>query len=141
MRSVVVDASAVLAWILPSQATLAASAMLEQANTLQFEAPAIFDWEVRNVLLKVDRRGALPSEGYEEALLFHTALDVQLHAPAIDMDELGVLARGSRLSLFDAAYFALALEKGWPLASRDDALLKAAADAGIECFDLRATTP
>lgn len=140
MRSVVVDASAALAWVLPSQATPAAGAMLDQANSLHFEAPAIFDWEVRNVLLKVERRGAIPPEEHDEALLFYAALNVQLHAPAIDMDELGALARANRLSLFDAAYLALAVEHGWPLASRDDALLKAAASAGIECFDLRATT-
>jgi len=141
VRSVVVDASAALAWILPSQATKASGLMLDQADGLRFESPAIFDWEVRNVLLKVERRRAFPSKAYDEALLFHASLKVQLHAPSIGMEELGALARANGLSLFDAAYLALALDHDWPLASRDEALLKAAADAGIECFDLRATTP
>ncbi len=114
--------------------------MLDQADALRFEAPAIFDWEVRNVLLKVERRRAFPSKEYDEALLFYASLNVQLHAPNIGMEELGALARENGISLFDAAYLALALDQDWPLASRDDALLRAAANVGIECFDLRATT-
>ena len=53
--------------------------------------------------------------------------------------DLASLARGLRLSLFDVSYFALALDQGWPLASRDETLLTVAAASDLECFDLRAT--
>ncbi|CAN5197381.1 hypothetical protein BH10PSE3_BH10PSE3_01030 [soil metagenome] len=104
-----------------------------------FEAPAIFEWEVYNVLVGMARRGLLSDEGYEKALAYYRSLDVQLHASVAQMEELASLARTVRLSLFDTSYFALALDRGWPLASRDDALLATAGEAGIECFDLRAT--
>lgn len=137
MSTVVLDASAALAWILPTQATPAAAALLDQSNDLIFEAPDIFAWEVRNVLLALDRRGVLAAGEYDEALAIYHDLVVRLSPPVFELDRLAVLARAARLSLFDAAYFALALDRGWPLASRDAALLSAARAAGVECFDLR----
>ncbi|MBU4435117.1 MAG: type II toxin-antitoxin system VapC family toxin [Alphaproteobacteria bacterium] len=126
-----------MAWILPTQATPAAAALLDQSNDLIFEAPDIFAWEVRNVLLALDRRGVLAAGEYDEALAIYHDLVVRLSPPVFELDRLAVLARAARLSLFDAAYFALALDRGWPLASRDAALLSAARAAGVECFDLR----
>lgn len=140
MRSVVLDASAALAWLLPSQVTNAASVFLDQSDTMIFEAPAVFEWEVYNVLVGMVRRGLLTDERYENALGDYRRLDVQLHRSVAAIEELASLACTVRLSLFDTSYFALALDRGWPLASRDDALLAAAGEAGIECFDLRATT-
>ncbi|WP_436030640.1 type II toxin-antitoxin system VapC family toxin [Caulobacter sp. LjRoot300] len=139
MRSIVLDASAALAWLLPSQATDAATAFLDQADAIVFEAPAIFEWEVCNVLVGMARRGLLPGERYERAFRNYRRLDVQLHAPAMEIEDLASLARALRLSLFDVSYFALALDQGWPLASRDETLLTVAAACDLECFDLRAT--
>ncbi|NGM50814.1 type II toxin-antitoxin system VapC family toxin [Caulobacter sp. 602-2] len=141
MRQVVLDASAALAWLLPTQATPAARTLLAESNALIFEAPSIFEWEVRNVLLTLARRGVLVDDEYEKAVATYEDLSVRFSEPAFGVEGLAILARHAKLSLFDAAYLALAAEHDWPLASRDDALLKAAADVGIECFDLRATTP
>lgn len=140
MRTVVLDASAALAWILPTQATPAAAALLDQSNTLVFEAPDIFAWEVRNVLLTMDRRGVLADGEYDEALAIYGDLVVRLSPPVFEMDRLAILARQARLSLFDASYLALALERDWALASRDEALLTVAKAAGVECYDLRMAT-
>ena len=139
MRSVVLDASAALAWLLPSQATESASAFLGQGDAMFFEAPAIFEWEVYNVLVGMVRRGLLADEEYQKALADYHRLDVRLHASA-RMEDLASLSRTLRLSLFDTAYFALALDQDWALASRDEALLTAATVSGVQCFDLRATT-
>jgi predicted nucleic acid-binding protein len=137
VRTVVLDASAALAWILPTQATPAAAALLDQSNTLIFEAPDIFAWEVRNVLLTMERRGVLADGEYDEAVAIYNDLMVRLSPPVFEMNRLAVLARETRLSLFDVSYFALALDRGWPLASRDEALLTIAIASGVECFDLR----
>jgi len=137
VRTVVLDASAALAWILPTQATPAAAALLDQSNTLIFEAPDIFAWEVRNVLLTMERRGVLADGEYDEAVAIYNDLMVRLSPPVFEMNRLAVLARETRLSLFDVSYFALALDRGWPLASRDEALLTIAVASGVECFDLR----
>ena len=137
MRTIVLDASAALAWILPRQATLAATALLKESNNLIFEAPDIFEWEVRNVLLTMDRRGVLLDDDYDVAMTIYDGLEMRLRPPVIEINQLAALARRTRLSLFDAAYLALALDQGRPLASRDEALLTIAAASGVECFDLR----
>ena len=137
MRTVVLDASAALAWILPTQATPAAAALLNQSATLIFEAPDIFAWEVRNVLLTLDQRGVLADGEYDEAQAIYDDLLVRLSPPVFEIKKLAVLARRARLSLFDASYLALALDRDWSLASRDDALLTVAKASGVDCFDLR----
>ena len=131
------DASAALAWILPTQATPGAAALLDQSSTLIFEAPDIFAWEVRNVLLTMDRRGVLADGEYDEALAIYDDLVVRLSPPVFEIKKLAVLARRARLSLFDASYLALALDRDWSLASRDEALLTVAKASGVDCFDLR----
>jgi predicted nucleic acid-binding protein len=47
------------------------------------------------------------------------------------------IATVAGVSLFDAAYLALAMERDAGLASRDSLLLAAATAAGIPVFDLR----
>jgi predicted nucleic acid-binding protein len=140
VRSVVVDASAALGWVLPSQSTPVALEFLETAGSMSFEAPEIFEWEVRNVLLMMERRGPLAGQRYDGALATYEELRVRLNPFTSEVGDLAVLARKVRLSLFDASYLALALERDWPLVSRDEALLTVAKMAGVECFDLRATT-
>jgi predicted nucleic acid-binding protein len=139
VRGVVLDASAALAWILPKQATPAAAALLKESNSLDFAAPDIFEWEVRNVLLTLDRRGVLQDGDYDLAVAIYDSLEVRLGPPVLEVDQLAALARRSRLSLFDASYLALALDRDWSLASRDEALLAVAKAQGVECFDLRET--
>jgi predicted nucleic acid-binding protein len=140
MTSVVLDASAALAWMLRSQATSAATAFLRDADAWTFEVPAIFSWEVFNVLVTLERRGSLSKTAYDEALAIYGRLDLRTNGAVIDMDNLVALARRTGLSLFDAAYLALALDQEWALASRDEALLAVAAKTGLRCFDLRSVT-
>ena len=116
---------------------MAAAALLNQSNDLVFEVPDIFEWEVRNVLLTMDRRGVLPDGDYEHVLAIYDDLIVRVSPQAFDINKLAVLARGARLSLFDASYLALALDRDLALVSRDEALLAVAKAAGVECFDLR----
>lgn len=126
--------------MLPSQTTPAATAFLRNEDARTFEVPGIFAWEVLNVLLTLERRGSLSEAAYNRALAIYERLNLRINNPATDMDNLVALARRTQLSLFDASYLALALDRGWPLASRDEALLTVAAAAGLDCFDLRATT-
>jgi predicted nucleic acid-binding protein len=54
-----------------------------------------------------------------------------------DLDRILGLARRTQIGFFDAVYLDLAVGEGAALASRDAALLGAAAMAGVEVFDLR----
>lgn len=139
MSPLVVDASAALAWILPSQRTQAADDLLAARHGHDFIAPAIFDWEVRNAILAFGRRPKTSPADYDEALAVLAGLEVNLSS-AYAQDELvglAMFAHAQRLSLFDAAYLGLALERNCALASRDGGLLKAADAAGVGCVDLR----
>ena len=136
MKTIVLDASTVLAWLLPSQATASADAFLLRADEFVFIAPHIFSWEVIHVL-------AVRSQG--QTFRLSAVLD-QLETLAIEMDDalsqsemrqLADVAMRSGLSLFDASYLALAIEHDAHLASRDGALLTAASAAGVDVFDLR----
>lgn len=139
MTSVVVDASAALAWMLTSQASAAADAFLLDVEAMNLVAPAIFEWEVRNVLLSLERRGLLSGRDYETALAILKDLDVESQAPleTAELAAFAAFARETRLSLFDASYLALSLELECRLATRDAGLLAAAREAGVTVIDLR----
>lgn len=137
--TVVVDASAALCWLLRSQATPAADAFLSRYGDELLVAPHIFQWEVGNVLLSLERRRILIEQDYEKAIRSFADLAIET-VPPLNDDEvarLSEVARVARLSLFDACYLQLALEGGFGLASRDADLMSAAKAVGIQCFDLR----
>lgn len=138
MSEIVIDASAALAFILPSQATGAAMEFLTRHETDAFIAPYVFAWEVSNVLVKHRQRGLLSPDAYDQAFRDLAELDINLGA-ALTSDEvetLGLLALGERIRLFDAAYLALAIERRAALASRDDRLLDLARRS-VPSLDLR----
>jgi predicted nucleic acid-binding protein len=139
VTDVVVDASAALGWILRSQATASGAAFLERGDGYRLFAPSVFSWETRNVLLSLDRRGVIASIDYAPALRALDDLQISF-APPLEEDEvqeLTTMARRVGLSLFDTAYFTMALDRSMALASRDGGLLRIAAASVIECFDLR----
>ncbi len=137
MTAVVIDASAVLAWLLKSQRTARSQAFLITEAARDFRAPYILLWEVRNVLIAQVRRGLLGPEEHALALALLDQFEIDIASAPSDADLviLAELARSAGLSLFDASYLQLALDLNCPLASRDAALLKATADAGLPCFD------
>lgn len=138
MTDFVVDASAVLSWIVPTQATEAAVAFLAARDTQRFLAPYIMDWEIGNVLLTLLRRGALAPRDFGRARQEVITLSIEAQPPlaAETLDDLLVVSFESRLSLFDMSYLNLAVEEGAALVSRDRQLLEAAARRGVECINL-----
>lgn len=139
MTSVVVDASAALAWLLKSQSTQPAFAFLAASDDKTFLAPAILPWEVHNALLSVERRGLMSRREHDRALAFLDALSLEIEdqISARDVRAQMDFARSAGLSLFDSAYLSLSLVRGCALASKDGGLLRAARSAGVTCHDLR----
>ena len=135
MSLVVVDPSAALAWLLKSQATAASNRFLVEIDA-EMIAPAIFSWEVGNVLLKMLLKGKISDATYKEALGLFAQLSVRLAEPH-HPEDIEYLARRERLSLFDGAYLAYALVEGAALASRDGDLLSAAHRNSLLVWDLR----
>ena len=115
MTAAVVDASAAIAWLVSSQATVASTAFIKVLGSFELEAPFIFEWEVQNTLLRTLRgRG---ERFYSTLLADFVALDVALWAP-MTVDAVMPLARDAKLSLFDASYLKVAMDVGADLISR-----------------------
>jgi predicted nucleic acid-binding protein len=137
---VTLDASVAAAWLLPDEASEAAdnlyAAMLAETTTLQ--APALWTWELGNLLRMASRRGRLTDPQLEQALGILGRTNVTLEPPP---DEHRVritlrLAQLHTLTFYDAAYLEQAQRTGAQLASKDRALRLAAARAGVPCLDL-----
>lgn len=135
VSAVVIDASAVLAWLLPTQASEAGDRFLLEPPG-KFIAPAVMAWEVGNVLLNLRHRGRLAAEDYAEAMRFIEAFEIAV-APPHPPEWVEALAVRETLSLFDACYLAQAEVEEAGLASRDRELLTAAQRRGVSVWDLQ----
>lgn len=131
---IVLDASAAMAFVAPSQASAASNAL--RARGGRFTAPWVFAVEIRNAMLKAERRGLIAPE---DALAAVHDLDaiVDLRPPSGELEQIYRIARSERLSFFDACYLDLALREDAVLASRDGPMLEAATRRGLGVEDLR----
>jgi predicted nucleic acid-binding protein len=121
----VIDASVVSSWCLPDESHPYADAAKIRIAAEDAITPAIFWFELRNVLLTAERRNRLT--------------DAQVTALLTGIDELGMkedrapnerdvlaLARLHRLTVYDAAYLELAKREGLAVATLDKTLINAA---------------
>ena len=127
----VIDASAAICWASPDEAPpIPLADAIARGGCI---APALWLYEVHNVLLILQRRNRIDSNGYDAACMALAALGVELETPAWQAVEHDVLrlARAHGLTVYDAAYLELALRQRLPLATLDQALRKAAAAEGL----------
>ncbi|MCC6920859.1 MAG: type II toxin-antitoxin system VapC family toxin [Alphaproteobacteria bacterium] len=134
---VIVDTLVAVSWIVPSQASRAADDLL--AGNRSFEAPEMLSFELRNALVRLERRGLSNAEMSDAGLLLveRQVRQVSLAEQGADLGGLLALARTEALSLFDAIYLDLAMRRSAALASRDAALLTAARRRGLQALDVR----
>jgi len=119
------DASVVANWCLPDESNLCADAARQLIAAEPAIAPAIFWFELRNVLLTAERRGRITEAQTTSLLVSVGELVIKVDR---EPDERMVLslARAHRLSVYDAAYLELAKRQGLALATLDNALISAA---------------
>ena len=130
----VADASVVVGWVHPAQATPETVAMLDAvADGATLEVPALWSLEVANALLVLVRRGKLEDDEREAALSWLQGLPrrVDTDTPALALSRLSELADTYQLSVYDAAYLELAQRRKLALGCKDGALRKAAKRASI----------
>lgn len=139
MSAIVLDASVVAAWYLRGQATAGADAMLNDAPNLEFVVPHIFPSEVVNLLLKAERNGRITALHSREVLddLSGYRVRIQEAPTLLQIGPILSLARDEVLSAYDALYLDLAAREGLILATRDGALIQAAARRSVPARDLR----
>ena len=135
MNRFVLDASVAVAWVVGIPVDPYAVAVQSHvASGWRAIVPPLWQLEVANALLLNERRKTLTSAEADRGLLdletFLASLADLDPAPAA-MRELANVARAYQLTVYDAAYLALAKRESLPLATLDKGLRAAAAKAGV----------
>lgn len=126
----VLDASVTACWAFGDENHPDAEAAFAMVHTEEVVVPALWWFEVRNVLLVNERRHRITEP---ETAVFLTSISrLRIRADRTP-DEAGVLrlARTYRLSVYDAAYLELAQRERLALATLDADLRRAAGKAGV----------
>jgi predicted nucleic acid-binding protein len=130
----VLDASLALQWFLEDEADRKYSlGVLSGLSENRALVPVLWFYEVGNGLLMAHRRKRISFDQIEAFLSRLKALPIDT-APQSPHEilELPTLARAHGLTIYDAAYLALAMKSNANLATTDNALRKAAASAGVK---------
>jgi predicted nucleic acid-binding protein len=128
----VLDSSVTLSWAFSDEQepdALRAAQILE-AETAEAVVPAIWWYEIRNILIVGERRGRITPVATETFLKQIAKLKI-IRAPNPDEGLLLDLARKTNLTVYDASYLALAIQESIPIATLDQALRSAAITKGV----------
>jgi predicted nucleic acid-binding protein len=130
----VLDASVTAAWCFADETTAYTEAVLEMLAAGDALAPAIWPFEVANVLAMAERRKRITLAKTTNflQLLAGFAISLDAASAAQTFDKVLSLAREQGLSTYDAAYLELAIREGLPLATLDTDLKKAARTVGVK---------
>jgi predicted nucleic acid-binding protein len=134
MTAVVVDASIALALVLPDEKSAAAEKLLREAAEEDLELLTTGHWqlEIANGLHQAYRRKRIAAGDRLDCLAALTRLPIRIVDHEPERELLFSLADRSDLSIYDAAYLALAIDEGALLATGDAALARAANKNGAE---------
>src|SRR3954468_23700838 len=126
----VIDVSVVAAWHFPDERTPEGVSILTRLESDHARVPALWWFEVRNVLLVGERRRRTVRQDVEQFLNFLNSLPIEI---AVLPEESAVshLARRHQLSFYDATYLELAQRERIQLATMDRAMARAAVAEGV----------
>ena len=126
---IVIDASLALRWVLADEVGAEAVAARTYVSERGGCVPGNFQTEVAHGLLQAERRKRISESDASAALadILDLALTVELPNPHVIVSS----AREYGLTGYDAAYLALALQSGTPIATADEHLRKAANSAKV----------
>ena len=131
----IADSSVGVSWAVHSQASDATDELLDRvAAGTPLVVPTLWPFEVANSLLVLLRRKRIMAEDRDRALgaLARLPLVVDDEGPRLALGRISALATEHGLSVYDAAYLELAVRRKLPLASRDEALCKAAQSCRVK---------
>jgi predicted nucleic acid-binding protein len=126
----VLDASIVITWAMRDEDHPLADLAFLEIQSGSAIVPSIWWYEIRNILVLSERRKRITQNDSARFLLALEQLSIHIdssHSGAEIMD----LSRKHKLSVYDAAYLALAIQESVPLATLDKALQAAALATGV----------
>jgi len=136
----VIDPSVAGKWFLPDERTVAANTILARIEDGEPAiAPALFTWEMKNLLLFAEREGRIQADEVDDALQVLRDLPILLEAaderffPGSELN----LARALDLTAYDSAYLSTALNRRLELVTADASLAKASRDLEIVTTEVR----
>jgi predicted nucleic acid-binding protein len=138
MQSFVLDVSPCLPCCCEDEQTPFSDRLLEWAAAgSELHVPSVWPFEIVNSLAQAVRRKRIPPEQAKEFLELLKTFEFHIDpAPATnELLRLSELAAHHQLTAYDAAYLDLAIRLGLPLATRDDALRKAAVASRVQLIE------
>jgi len=138
MAPFVVDASLTLSWCFADEATPYSRSVLATLETTYAVVPALWPFEVANVLAVAERRQRITQEGIAEFLDTLRRLPIQIERrEALWLWQTVLpLSREHHLSAYDAAYLELAKREGMNLATLDHDLQEAGHTLGVPILEV-----
>lgn len=132
---IVVDASIILAWLLPDERdNAAAEEIVTRAKRSGAIAPPLLPLEVANALRSNVRRARIDAGYRDQALALLASLAVAQDLECRDATVLHEIVRLSEvhdLTAYDAAYLEVAIRHQAPLGTLDEALRRSAKAEGV----------
>ena len=131
--ALVPDVSAILSQALDGEDASFAEAVIAMIAGSEAVVPTLFWFEIRNALVMAERRKRISAQRAtaflsDLALLPFLVDDLPREASVLD------LARKRALTVYDAAYLELAQRRDLPLATLDEALIRAARRERVALF-------
>ena len=128
MTALVIDSSAALSWCFEDESSPETDALFERVRDLGAVVPGLWHLEVANVLLQAEKRGRITTGDVTMRLELIAALPITTDSETTvrAWREILALARAQGLTTYDAAYLELAIRRGLPLQTKDEALIGAA---------------
>ncbi len=138
MKSIVLDASAAGAWVMPDEPSDAAQELYLQAIEPgnPFHAPQLWTWEMGNMLVMGVLRERIAPAQVEAGLELLGAARIDFDPPPSlhRQAQIARLALTHELTFYDASYLELVLRLNGQLATLDRKLISAAKACGIVCL-------
>ena len=127
----VLDASVAITWAMRDEDHSTADLAFQKLQTdSSAVVPAIWWYEIRNVLLANERRNRISPEDSIQFLSDLSGFEIELR-PVENSQSTIEVARQQKLSVYDAAYLALAVDLRLPIATLDEALQSAARSVNV----------
>ncbi len=129
--SFVLDNSVLSGWVIESQANAYTEAIAQRLGSGRAVAPSLLVLEYTNVLRTACKRQRLIAAQAHEVLAMLASLPIEIDQSEPQAQQLLDLSLRYDLSVYDAVYLDLALRRGLPLATQDQALAHAALVSGV----------